>query len=108
MTSGYRKKTSLIDETTSRWLGLAQFEIGYFAEDWEWIPDPLNLDQENGRFCVTPEFPNGVYAYFATIETLNSETENKEGFPYFVGSKYKGSTFNEFNTKEFVIFLKKM
>lgn len=101
MTSGYRKKTSFDSiRQQEGGIGLAQFEIGYFAEDWEWIPDPLNLDQENGRFCVTPEFPDGVYAYFATIETLNTQTENKAGFPYFIGSKYKGSTFNEFNTKE--------
>ena len=26
-----------------------------------------DLDEHNGRYCVTPDFPNGVYAYFATI-----------------------------------------
>lgn len=25
-----------------------------------------DLDENNGRFCVTPEFPNGTYAYFIT------------------------------------------
>jgi hypothetical protein len=26
------------------------------------------LDENNGRFGKTPEFPNGVYAYFATLD----------------------------------------
>ena len=28
------------------------------------------LDEHNGRFCRTPEFPNGVYAYFMTVDSL--------------------------------------
>ena len=105
MTSGYRKKL-VFDDIREQvgGIGLNEFEKGYFAEDWEWIPDPSNLDRENGRFCVTPEFPDGVYAYFATIEP-DGPDKNKAGFPYFVGSQYKGSTFNEFNAKETRILL---
>ncbi|WNK00489.1 YHYH protein [Thalassospiraceae bacterium LMO-JJ14] len=39
---------------------------GRFFEDWEWQPGIGDLDQANGRETVTPEFPNGTYAYFLT------------------------------------------
>ena len=26
------------------------------------------LDIHNGRFCITPEYPEGTYAYFATVD----------------------------------------
>jgi len=42
-----------------------------------------DLDVHNGRFCVTPEYPNGTYAYFATVdENWNSK------FPYVIHSYY--------------------
>ena len=31
--------------------------------------DDSVLDENNGRFCVTPEYPNGTYAYFATFDS---------------------------------------
>ena len=44
-----------------------------FVEDFTWIESTKDssLDRNNGRFCVTPDFPNGTYAYFATIDTLH-------------------------------------
>jgi hypothetical protein len=39
---------------------------GAFVQDYEHDPDDEDLDECNGRFCVTPEFPNGTYAYFLT------------------------------------------
>jgi len=44
------------------------------------------LDQYNGRFTVTPEFPNGVYAYFATIAS-----DGSPAYPYLVGRQYYGT-----------------
>lgn len=41
---------------------------GRFFQDWEWRPRLGDLDQANGRECVTPDFPNGTYAYFLTEE----------------------------------------
>ena len=89
MISGYRKRT-LSEISTSNdqirtqlsGLGLGNLELGYFAEDWVWVPNPFNLDENNGRYCVTPEFPDGVYAYFMTHST--DTNKNKDGFPYFV------------------------
>jgi len=39
---------------------------GRFFEDWEWRPGLGSLDQANGRETITPEFPDGTYAYFLT------------------------------------------
>ena len=40
--------------------------LGYFKEDYEYISNNNSdyLDDHNGRFCITPDYPNGTYAYF--------------------------------------------
>ena len=67
---------------------------GFFVEDHVFQTDK-DLDEHNGRFCKTPEYPEGVYAYFATI---NPDVKDSEGafknyrrpqFPYFIGNSYK-------------------
>ncbi len=65
----------------------ATYPLGYFREDYEFIThaEPFYLDEHNGRFCVTPEFPNGTYAYFCTVnEAWNS------AYPYVVGPTFYG------------------
>jgi hypothetical protein len=39
---------------------------GTFTADYEYVEGHGNLDECNGRYCVTPEFPSGTYAYFLT------------------------------------------
>lgn len=39
---------------------------GAFVEDYEYVAGSGDLDECNGRHCVTPEFPDGTYAYFLT------------------------------------------
>jgi hypothetical protein len=39
---------------------------GAFTADYEYVADLSKLDECNGRFTVTPEFPDGTYAYFLT------------------------------------------
>jgi hypothetical protein len=74
---------------------------GFFVEDYQYQSNG-DLDEHNGRFCVTPEFPNGVYAYFATINGDSVESSppfrnyRKPIFPYFIGNSFK-SKLNEFN-----------
>lgn len=77
------------------------FPVGFFVEDYS-FQNSGNLDEHNGRFCKTPDFPNGVYAYFATI---NSGKPNGDGpfknykepvFPYLLGDSYN-SVPSEFN-----------
>jgi hypothetical protein len=66
------------------------YPLGYFREDYEFISHPSEpdyLDEHNGRFCVTPEYPNGIYCYFATVdENWNSAYPYVVG-PYFYGNK---------------------
>lgn len=62
--------------------------LGYFREDYEHVEHPNEeeyLDAHNGRYCITPEYPEGIYAYFATVdENWNSE------YPYAVGPTFYG------------------
>lgn len=37
---------------------------GTFVADYEYADKLGDLDECNGRFCITPEFPQGTYAYF--------------------------------------------
>lgn len=39
---------------------------GTFVADWEYVTGISDLDQCNGRFGVTPEYPNGIYHYYLT------------------------------------------
>ena len=41
---------------------------GAFSQDYEYVAGSGTLDECNGRTCVTPEFPNGTYAYFLTTD----------------------------------------
>lgn len=69
----------------------ATYFLGYFREDYEYIAhtEQEHLDEHNGRFCVTPEYPNGTYAYFATVdENWNS------AYPYVVGPTFYGVKTN--------------
>lgn len=57
--------------------------LGTYIEDYEYIHRSGMLDENNGRYCVTPEYPNGIYAYFLTITDVNVPV-----FPYFVGKNF--------------------
>lgn len=65
------------------------YPLGRYREDYEWVAHPGDdayLDEHNGRFCVTPEYPNGIYCYFATVdENWNS------AYPYAVGPTFYGN-----------------
>jgi len=65
------------------------YPLGYFREDYEFVTHAGEadfLDNHNGRFCITPEYPNGIYCYFATVdENWNS------AYPYLVGPTYYGN-----------------
>ena len=79
--------------------------LGYFREDYEHVEhtEEEYLDVHNGRFCITPEYPEGTYAYFATVdENWNS------AYPYAVGPTFYGvyenrivNTINE-STNEYL------
>ena len=82
--SGYSLKA---DRKDGPILDDAPYPMGTFVNDYEWIATIQTgstvLDRNNGRFCVTPEYPEGVYAYFLTIDENNESV-----FPYAVGTNY--------------------
>lgn len=49
------------------------FPLGTFAQDYEYVEGSGDLDSCNGRMGVTPEFPDGIYHYYAT-----------DSYPYFL------------------------
>jgi hypothetical protein len=63
----------------------AFYPLGYYIEDFEYIAGLGDLDEHNGRFCVTPEYPSGTYAYFVTVDSLLQGE-----YPYTLGPKYYG------------------
>jgi len=42
------------------------YPMGTFTQDYEYVAGAGDLDECNGRTGVTPEFPNGIYHYYAT------------------------------------------
>ncbi|MDC0230817.1 YHYH protein [Aureispira] len=61
------------------------FDLGTYIEDYEYVPSSGDLDEFNGRNCVTPEYPGGTYAYF-----LTTKSNGDPAFPYFMAAEYFG------------------
>ena len=62
---------------------LRDYALGSFVDDYKYNHKSGSLDENNGRFCITPDFPDGTYAYFLTIDT-----NQVPQFPYVLGDKY--------------------
>jgi hypothetical protein len=94
MRSSYRMRnitdrTKLPDGTTATQAGpaiAAPYTLGYYIEDFEFVNGSGDLDEHNGRFCKTPEYPNGIYAYFVTIDSTLTAV-----YPYTLGLTYYGT-----------------
>jgi hypothetical protein len=66
------------------------YALGHYAEDYDYLGDhgytqevDFDLNKYNARYCVTPEFPNGTWAYFTTITSSGIPW-----YPYNVGRWY--------------------
>lgn len=59
---------------------------GAFIEDFEYVEGSGILDQYNGRYAVTPEYPNGTYAYYLTF---TDDTLLIPKYPYIIGNYSK-------------------
>lgn len=83
--SSITRMTSSYSLNYDRPLGppVSQYPIGSFVEDYSYKHRLGSLDENNGRFCVTPEYPEGVYAYFISIDSSNNPV-----FPYILGKNY--------------------
>jgi hypothetical protein len=90
--SSYRLKTNLIYDVNTNpnpyrieGPSLTDYPAGTFVEDYEYTFSSLAtyLDEYNGRYTKTPEFPDGVYAYFVTLNSAGVPE-----FPYIMGPKF--------------------
>lgn len=81
---------------------LGKYPIGFFVEDYEFT-SAGDLDIHNGRYCITPEFPNGTYAYFSSFSDVSISGDfrgyKKPAFPYVVGDTFKSNPI-QFNFDE--------
>ena len=89
MVSGYalyerlnQVKARITDGVTD----LVAYPLGMFIQDY-YYAGTGDLDRSNGRYCVTPEYPAGTYAYFTTINTSTGRTV----YPYVIGDYYKST-----------------
>lgn len=66
----------------------SQFPLGMYREDYQFTANTASdyLDVHNGRFCITPEYPNGTYAYFCTVDANHNSV-----YPYVIGPSFYGT-----------------
>jgi hypothetical protein len=64
------------------------YPLGYFREDYEFVANTASdyLDVHNGRICITPEYPKGMYCYFTTVDA-----KWNSAYPYVVGPTFYGT-----------------
>ncbi|MEX1049837.1 MAG: YHYH protein [Akkermansiaceae bacterium] len=67
--------------------------LGHYIEDFDYLGDQgftvgvdFDLNEQNVRWCLTPEFPSGTYAYFTTLKLGGTPA-----YPYTTGRQYFGS-----------------
>ena len=63
---------ALIEDVPASRPSTEDYPLGTFRQDWMYVAGTGDLDECNGRFGVTPEFPQGIYHYYAT-----------DSYPYF-------------------------
>jgi len=76
------------------------YALGHYAEDYDYLGDLsytqgshfnsgsvfFDLNEYNTRYCITPDYPNGTWAYFTTLTSTGTSF-----FPYSVGRWYRGN-----------------
>ena len=89
MTSGYsvRSEPSFVPERViDGVLDTLAYPLGIFVQDY-YFNNAGDLDVYNGRYCVTPEYLQGTYAYFCTIDTVTGVPT----YPYVIGNFHKST-----------------
>jgi arylsulfatase A-like enzyme len=76
----------------------AGYLLGHYVEDYDFRADlgqtqttgatvqSYDLNEQNVRFCITPDFPAGTWAYFTTINA-----DGTPALPYTTGRQYYGT-----------------
>jgi hypothetical protein len=76
-----------------------EYPLGYYVEDFVWEPGTGIVDQYHGRFTVTPEYPDGIYAYFTAVDSSGASA-----YPYTIGPWYYGvPDMADFNVNQVTI-----
>ena len=76
---GYDDQMNVVEMRSS--YELKDGETGYNGiDDYKYTEGLGHLDQCNGHFGPTPEFPQGIYHYHSTMQNGDGEM----GFPYFL------------------------
>lgn len=98
LVSGYKTRT-ITDRTTlsngttltSTYYGptLTEYKIGSFLEDYEFSSLGADLDIYNGRYCKTPEYTSGTYAYFVNVDSSGDGV-----YPFVIGASYYGNVIS--------------
>jgi hypothetical protein len=86
----------------------ATYPLGHFVEDFDYLGDLgftqgvtntvngftafYDLNKYNTRFCVTPEYPGGTWAYFVTLKADSSPVYPFNVGRWFFNSPTGGST----------------
>ena len=78
MTSGYIMRTARPNGPS-----VATYPLGSFTQDYYFADRTSTLDKNNGRYCVTPDYPDGVYAYFVTLDSTDVPV-----YPYIIGKNF--------------------
>ena len=85
MKSGYTKKAQSTRSLNNGPVNFVKYPMGIFIEDYTYSGGG-NLDAYNGRYCVTPEYPGGTYAYFACVD----QSSGLSAYPYLIGPSFYG------------------
>jgi len=68
-----------------------EFPLGYYIEDFVYAEGSGDLNAFNGRFAATPEYPDGTFAYYLTLDAIESiVSETPSTYPDIVGPDYYG------------------
>jgi len=98
MTSSYQLRTTMVNRDTlpdstsalpSADYGPSvsvSYPLGDYMQDYVYMAGSGDLDEHNGRFCITPDYPGGIYAYFVTIDSHLNPV-----YPYVLGLTYYGT-----------------
>jgi plastocyanin len=90
--SSYRLK---LIESTGRGYTYTQEPAGTFIQDYEFVQDLGTLDEYNGKYTKTPDYPNGTYAYFLTF--VDGELSITT-YPYIAGIQTKEQRLTNVST----------
>ncbi len=86
------------------------YALGHYLEDYDYKGDrgltlgtQFDLNEYNVRWCVTPEFPSGTWAYFSCIDAVGTPV-----FPYNISRYYfatpSGGNVNTLPTNRTILF----